>query len=292
MKDRPIGMFDSGIGGLTVMRSVIDRLPGEHIIYLGDDARGPYGPRDIDEVRLFSREIIDYLLEFGVKLVIIACNSATAAALDKAQRDYDIPIVGVILPGVRAAVRRSRSLNIGVIGTRCTIGSGSYQRSLRRMEPRARIFSQACPEFVEFVERGEVTGDHISEIAMGYLEPMTDAGIDTLIMGCTHYPLLEGLLHEVAGPDVELISSADETALEVQDILERLGWLRDGGSPGRHYFLTTGEVEKAIELGRMFLGPEVRDAEHVDFETYPELDFLGTPSRGDGATSGTVGDEP
>ena len=273
MKDRPIGMFDSGIGGLTVMRSVIDRLPGEDVIYLGDDARGPYGPRDIDQVRMFSREIIDYLLGFGVKLVVIACNSATAAVLEEAQRDYDIPVVGVIMPGVRAAIRRSKRMTIGVIGTRCTIGSGSYERALRRVDSRARVFSQACPEFVEFVERGEVVGDQITEIAMSYLEPLTEAGIDTLIMGCTHYPLLEPLLHEVAGPDVELISSAEETATEVEDILDRLGWRREGGSPGKQYFLTTGEVEKALELGRMFLGPEVREATHIDFDAYPELDL-------------------
>ncbi len=285
MKDRPIGMFDSGVGGLTVARSVIDRLPGEHLIYLGDGARGPYGPRDMEEVRSFSREIIDYLLGFGVKLVVIACNSATAAVLEEAQREYEIPIVGVISPGVRAAVRRSRRLQIGVIGTRCTIASGSYERALKRVEPRAAIYSRACPEFVEFVERGEVTGDHITEIALGYLEPMKEAGIDTLIMGCTHYPLLEGLLHEVVGPEVALISSADETAGEVQDILERLGWLRDNGSSGKHYFLTTGNVGKTVELGRMFLGPEVRDVIRVglEFDRHPVLDFESPfPSTGEG----------
>jgi glutamate racemase len=283
MKDRPIGMFDSGVGGLTVARSVIDRLPGENLIYLGDGARGPYGPREIEEVLAFSREIIDYLLGFGVKLVVIACNSATAAALEEAQREYEIPVVGVISPGVRAAVRRSRRLQIGVIGTRCTIASGSYERALRRVEPRAAIHTQACPEFVEFVERGEVTGDHITETAMGYLEPMKEAGMDTLIMGCTHYPLLEGLLHEVVGPEVALISSAEETAGEVQEILERLGWLRDGSTPGRHIFLTTGDVAKTVELGRMFLGPEVRDVIRVglEFDQYPHLGFEpGLPSSG------------
>jgi glutamate racemase len=290
MKDRPIGMFDSGVGGLTVARSVIDRLPGEHIIYLGDDARGPYGPRDIDQVRRFAREIIDYLLGFEVKLVVIACNSATAAALEEAQREYDIPVVGVIAPGVRAAVRRSPRLNVGVIGTRCTIGSGSYERALKRLEPRATIFSQACPEFVEFVERGEVTGDHIAEIALGYLEPMKEAGVDTLIMGCTHYPLLEGLLREVVGPEVGLISSADETAAEVEDILDRLGWLRDDGAPGRHFFLTTGDVAKTVELGRMFLGPEVDRAVRVglEFDQHPDLG-LDRPGPSAGRGEGEVG---
>jgi len=284
MKDRPIGMFDSGVGGLTVARSVIDWLPGENIIYIGDGARGPYGPRDIEEVRSFSREIIDFLLGFDVKLVVIACNSATAAALEEAQREYEIPIVGVISPGVRAAVRRSKRLCIGVIGTNCTIASGSYERALKRAEPRARIFSQACPEFVEFVERGEVTGDHITEVALGYLEPMKEAGIDTLIMGCTHYPLLEGLLHQVVGSEVSLISSADETAAEVQDILERLGWLRDRGSSGKQFFLTTGDVDKTVELGRMFLGPEVRDVIPVglEFNEHPDLDLeSASPPRGE-----------
>jgi glutamate racemase len=266
-------MFDSGVGGLTVMRSVIDLMPDEDIIYLGDDARGPYGPRDIEEVRRFSWEIIDYLLGFGVKLVVIACNSATAAVLEEAQRDYDIPIVGVIHPGARAAVRRSKRMNIGVIGTRCTIGSGSYEDALARIDDRVAVFSQACPEFVDFVERGEVNGDHIYEVALGYLEPMLDAGIDTLIMGCTHYPLLEGLLKEVTGPEVSLISSADETAVEVRDILERLGWLRED-PPGRHVFLTTGDVDKCAELGRTFLGPEVRGVVQVDLESHPVLESL------------------
>ena len=284
MKDRPIGMFDSGLGGLTVMRSVIDRLPGEHVIYLGDDARGPYGPRDIREVRGLSREIIDYLLGFDVKMVVIACNSATAAVLEEAQSDYDIPVVGVVTPGARAALRRSRRLIIGVIGTRCTIGSGSYERAIGKLDPRATMFSQACPEFVEFVERGEVTGDHISEIAMGYLEPMMEAGIDTLIMGCTHYPLLEGLLHEVVGPEVALISSAEETAAEVKDILDRLGWLRED-APGRHFFLTTGDVEKSIRLGRLFLGPEVSDVTHVG------LEFGLHPALGLESAAGTGGRE-
>lgn len=264
MKDKPIGMFDSGVGGLTVARSVIDRLPRERIVYLGDDARGPYGPRDIDEVRRFSRQIIDYMLGFGVKMVVIACNSATAAALEEAQREYDIPVLGVIVPGVRAALRRSRRLMVGVIGTECTVGSGSYERAIRRIDPRARVISRACPEFVEHVERGEVSGDHIRQKALEYLTPMIEAGMDTLIMGCTHYPLLEGLLSEIIGPEIPLISSADETASEVEDILERLGWLRDEGSVGEFLFMTTGDVRKSTELGKMFLGPEVRRVVKVD----------------------------
>jgi glutamate racemase len=275
MKDRPIGIFDSGVGGLTVVRSVMDLLPAERIIYLGDGARGPYGPRDIGEVREFAHEIVRYLLGFGVKLIVIACNSATAAALDEAQRLYDIPIVGVVMPGVRAALRRSKRLQIGVIGTVVTIASGSYERAIKRGDPRASVFSQACPEFVEFVERGEVTGDIISEVALGYIDPMMEAGIDTLIMGCTHYPLLAPLLADVTGDHVELISSADETAVEVQDILERLGWLADPEGRGSMVFLTTGDVEMSRELGRMFLGPEVRKVISVTLDEHPELEFPG-----------------
>lgn len=283
MKDRPIGMFDSGVGGLTVARAVIDRLPGERIIYLGDDARGPYGPRPIEEVRGFARQIMDYMLGFGVKMVVIACNSATAAALEEAQRDYDIPVLGVVVPGVRAALRRSRRLKVGVIGTACTIGSGSYERAIRRLDPRARVISRACPEFVEFVERGEVSGEHIRRKAAEYLGPMVEDGMDTLIMGCTHYPLLEDLLRKTVGPGVQLISSAEETAREVEDILERLGWLRDEASDGRFFFLTTGKVEKSLELGKMFLGPEVRRVVHVDvgFGSYPELGAGIRPGEGD-----------
>ncbi|PKQ28936.1 MAG: glutamate racemase [Candidatus Anoxymicrobium japonicum] len=272
MKEKPIGIFDSGVGGLTVARSVIDRLPGERIVYLGDDARGPYGPRDIGEVREFAHQIIEYLIGFGVKLVVIACNSATAAALAEAQRDYDIPIVGVIAPGVRAALRHSKRLHIGVIGTRVTIDSGSYERAIVKIDPRARVFGQACPEFVEFVERGEVTGDHVMEIALGYIEPMLESGIDTLIMGCTHYPLLAPLLREVVGSGVDLINSADATAADIEEILDRLGWLADRRS-GSIIFLTTGNVEKCQELGRMFLGPEVRKVVAVSLDEHPELDF-------------------
>lgn len=279
MNDRPIGIFDSGVGGLTVVRSVMDLLPAERIVYLGDGARGPYGPRDIEEVRGFAHEIIEYLMGFGVKLIVIACNSATAAALDEAQDIYGIPVVGVIMPGVRAALRRSRRLQIGVIGTKVTISSGSYEKAIKRLDRRANVFSQACPEFVDFVERGEVLGDHISEIALGYMDPMLEDGIDTLIMGCTHYPLLAPLLKEVVGDSVELINSADETACEVEDILDRLGWLADGSRKGSMMFLTTGDSATSHRLGRMFLGPEVRTAVPVTLDSYPEIDFI----QGDGA---------
>ena len=273
MRNMPIGVFDSGVGGLTVVRSLIDRLPREHIVYLGDDARGPYGPRDHEEVRRFAREIIDYLLGFDVKLVVIACNSATAAALEEAQRDYNIPVVGVILPGVRAALGRSTNRRIGVIGTVLTIGSGSYERAVRRLDPQVEVLSQACPEFVDFVERGEVDGQHIVEVAEGYLAPMVEAGVDTVILGCTHYPMLEELIQRIVGDGVTLISSADETAEEVRDILERLGWDQNNNSAGRRHFLATGDAEKCTGLGRMFLGPEVKEVIPVSLDVRPDLGF-------------------
>lgn len=272
MKNRPIGVFDSGMGGLTVVRSMIDRMPDETILYLGDDARWPYGPRDLDEVRGFARQIIDWLVSFDVKLVVVACNTATAAFLEGAQREYDIPLVGVILPGARTAVGQSRSGRIGVIGTKGTIASGAYERALKHFEEDVTVFSTACPEFVEFVERGEVTGDHVSEVALSYIDPMLDAGIDTLILGCTHYPLLEPLLKEVVGPDVALISSAEETAREVDEILDRLGWASNSGGSGAFRFMTTGDTDKYLALGRIFLGPEVRHAEKVSLEDGPPIE--------------------
>lgn len=274
MNEKPIGMFDSGVGGLTVVRAIIDRLPSEHIIYLGDDARGPYGPRSLDEVKRFAFEIIDYLLGFGVKLVVIACNSATAAALEDAQCRYDIPIVGVIVPGVRAALQYTKNKKIGVIGTECTINSMSYQKALRRLDPSAEIIGQACPEFVEYVERGETDGERIAKVARSYLEPLASS-IDTLILGCTHYPLLQELIQQVVGEDVKLVSSAEETAIEVEDILGHLGWARNSCELGVHYFLTTGDASKCRELGKMFLGPEVENVIAVDpdFRTRPNLDF-------------------
>ncbi len=259
MKDKAIGVFDSGVGGLTVVRSIIDILPEEDIIYLGDDARGPYGPRELDEVRKFAREIIEFLLGFGVKVIVIACNTATAAAIEIVQSEYDIPIIGVIKPGVRAALRKTRTKRIGVIGTVGTINSGAYERVIGEIDPEVIVVSRACPEFVDFVERNETHGSRIEKIARSYLEPMVTQGIDTLVLGCTHYPLLEDLITDVVGPGISLISSAEETAVEVGEILDSLGWKRRPDNRSSLMFLTTGDVQKCRELGRMFLGPEVED---------------------------------
>ncbi len=259
MKDKAIGVFDSGVGGLTVVRSIIDMLPQEDIIYLGDDARGPYGPRELEQVRQFALEIIDFLLRFGVKIIVIACNTATAAAIDIAQSEYDIPIIGVIRPGVRAALKNTKTKRVGVIGTIGTIKSGAYEKVMREMDSEVTLIAKACPEFVDFVERKETHGSRIERIARLYLEPMVDEGIDTLILGCTHYPLLEDLITDVVGPGVSLISSAEETAIEVEEVLNCLGWKRKPENNSNLLFLTTGDAEKCCELGRIFLGPEVKD---------------------------------
>lgn len=270
MKDKAIGVFDSGVGGLTVVRSIIDILPQEDIIYLGDDARGPYGPRKLHQVRQFAREIIDFLLGFGVKLIVIACNTATAAAIDIVQSEYDIPVIGVIRPGVRAALKRSQTKRVGVIGTTGTIESGAYEKVMAEMDSQVTLIARACPEFVDFVERKETRGSRIERIARHYLEPMVDEGIDTLILGCTHYPLLEDLITDVVGPGISLISSAEETAIEVGEILDSLGWKRKPEERSNLMFLTTGDAGKCCELGRMFLGPEVNDVIKVRIDERAE----------------------
>jgi glutamate racemase len=268
MNDRPIGVFDSGMGGFTVMRRIIDHLPGESVIYLGDNARGPFGPRDLGEVRGFTLQIASYLEGLGVKLIVIACNSASAAGLLEAQRRCRVPVIGVIEPGARGAVQATANRRIGVIGTRVTVGSRVYPKAIHALDAGAHVFSRACPTLVERVERGEVDGPEVEAEVRGYLRPLLRRGIDTLILGCTHYPLLQPLISRVAGDGVVLINSAEEVAREVEEKLKRRGHLRSPQSRPRHRhrFLFTGDVEQALRLGRMFLGPEVEEVESVDLE--------------------------
>jgi len=260
-------MFDSGVGGLTVARAVIDLFPAEDLIYLGDTARGPYGPRALDEVRGFAFEIIDWLVSEGVKMVVVACNTAAAAALEEAQQTFRIPIIGVVEPGLRAALKATQRRLIGMIGTTGTVDSGAYEHALALMRRDARLVSVACPQFVEFVERGETSGTEVEALAVEYLAPLRDAGIDALVLGCTHYPLLARVISDAVGRDVTLLSSADETAFEMAEILDRTGTRRPrGAGPGRHRFVATGDVEAFQRLGERFLGPEVASVEHVDWE--------------------------
>jgi len=214
----PIGIFDSGVGGLTVARAIIDQLPNESTIYIGDTARGPYGPRKIAEVREFSLEIIEFLVKRGCKAVVIACNTASSAMLRDARERFQIPIIEVIQPAARRAVAASRSGKVGVIGTNATIDSGAYLDAFAAA-PHLNITSKACPRFVEYVERGETTGAEITAIAREYLKPMIDANVDTLVLGCTHYPLLTGVISYVMGDGVTLVSSAEETAKDLYRVL-------------------------------------------------------------------------
>ena len=235
--DNPIGIFDSGVGGLTVVREIIDQLPEENLIYFGDTLRVPYGPRPLAQVKDLVFEIVEMLIERGVKLIVIACNTGTAAGLVEAQAKYDVPIIGVIEPGARGAVQATRNRRIGVVGTVGTINSGAYSTAVRALDAGVTVYSAPCPKFVDIVEQGMVSDANFLRpktynLAKAYLTPLLRAQIDTLILGCTHYPLLSALLEKVSGSDTRLISSALETAVEVRMILERRGQLRSGaGAP-------------------------------------------------------------
>lgn len=259
---RPIGMFDSGVGGLTVARATIDLLPHEDLIYMGDTARCPYGPRPADEIRKFALEIMDSLVAEDVKVLVIACNAAASTAMDDATARYDMPVIGVIEPGVRAAAAATRNGRIGLIGTVVTVDSGAYDRAMAEVRPDVELVSRACPLFVEFVERGDTTSDELIDIARGYLEPLKDQGIDTLILGCTHYPLLSGVINYVLGDDIVLISSAKVTAQAVFSRLRHEDLLASTDRRGSHRFIASSEDAIFSELGARFLGPEFGRVEY------------------------------
>lgn len=263
-REQPIGVFDSGVGGLTVARAIIDQLPHEQVLYVGDTARGPYGPRPLAEVRSFALEIMDGLVDRGVKAIVIACNTASAAVLRDARERYEIPVVEVIQPAARRAARTTRNGRIGVIGTQATITSGVYEDALAAL-PDVTVVSAACPSFVGFVEAGITTGPELLRDAHAYLDPLVAQDIDTLVLGCTHYPLLTGVIQYVVGEDVALVSSAEETAKDVYRMLTMNDLLRPSyGTPARHAFLATGDPAPFAELGRRILGTAV-SAEHVSF---------------------------
>ncbi|MFC0582608.1 glutamate racemase [Micrococcoides hystricis] len=265
--DAPIGVFDSGVGGLTVAREIIDQLPQESILYVGDTKHGPYGPLPISQVRAHALGVMDELVDSGVKLLVIACNSASAAVLRDARErytaKYGIEVVEVIQPAVRRAVAASRNHNIGVIGTSATIGSRAYEDTFAAA-PQLEITSVACPRFVEFVEAGITSGPEVLEVAEEYLAPLKAAEVDTVVLGCTHYPLLTGIVSYVMGEHVNLVSSAAETAQDVYRSLMRSGLMRSAQTPPIHRFLATGDAKSFEVLARRFLGPEVTGVEHVD----------------------------
>jgi len=256
---RPIGIFDSGLGGLTVARALIDLLPDERFVYFGDTGRFPYGPKPAEDVLKFSLQIADLLVEREVKMLVVACNSASAAALDALRERLDIAVVGVIEPGVRAARAATRSGRVGVIGTVGTIASGAYQRAVQAVAPEITLTCAACPGFVEFVEAGDVDSDQVHVLAERLLAPVIAARVDTLVLGCTHYPLLSRTIGDVMGPDVVLVSSADETAFEVRARLA--ADVHATGAMREHEFMTSGDVGQFLALGARFLGPEVERVE-------------------------------
>jgi glutamate racemase len=257
MDDRPIGLFDSGFGGLTVARAVIDLLPSEHLVYIGDTGRYPYGPRPLDEVRQFAGQITTKLAaEHGVKLIVVACNTAASAGVDAPR---GIPLISVIEPGVRAALRATTNGRVGVIGTVGTVSSGAYQRAFATADSTGRIdlTCAACPGFVEFVERGETDSDQVYVLAERLLAPVTEAKVDTLLLGCTHYPFLARTISDVMGREVVLVSSADETAFELRTMLDELGLARDGSGPAVPTWISSGDEDTFRRLGRRLLGPEL-----------------------------------
>ncbi len=261
-------MFDSGFGGLTVARATIDLLPGEDLVYLGDTARYPYGSKPQDVVLSHSLEIANHLVaKYDIKILVVACNTAAAAALDELSAALDIPVIGVVEPGVRAALDVTESNRIGVIATVGTVSSEAYPAAVKAANPPAdlNLTVTACPGFVEFVERGVVSGAEVNVLATALLKPVVDADVDTLLLGCTHYPYLARPIADVMGRDVVLVSSADETAFELKDLLT----IQDLNHPapgrtGQHKFISSGDVAAFKNLGSRLLGPELTDAMRWD----------------------------
>ena len=262
----PIGVFDSGVGGLTVARAIIDQLPNESIIYVGDTANTPYGPRPLSEVRELALDVMDKLVDEGVKVLVIACNSASAAVLRDARERYTegrgIPVVEVIQPAVRRAVASTSNRKVGVIGTQATIASKAYDDAFAAAVD-VELFSAACPSFVEFVEKGITSGPEIISAARGYLAPLKEAGVDTLVLGCTHYPLLTGALSLVMGDGVTLVSSAEETAKDLYKVLVDNDLLRTDSATPTLSFRATGDAASFEKLAKRFLGPEVSKVEKL-----------------------------
>ncbi len=277
MTDAPIGIFDSGVGGLTVARAVKDQLPNESIIYIGDTAHSPYGPKKIADVRGYALDVMDDLVAQDVKLLVIACNTASAAVLRDARERYSVPVIEVIQPAVRRAVDATRNNRVGVIGTVGTINSRAYEDAFAAATGLS-LFTQACPRFVEFVENGVTTGDEVLAVAEEYLAPLRDANVDTVVLGCTHYPFLRGAISYVMGERVSLVSSDTETAGDVYRTLVSRGLLRTAAEPPTYHYEATGEsAEEFLRLAHRLIGPEVAtvDLVHTGTLNLAELAGLG-----------------
>jgi glutamate racemase len=260
MDERPIGVFDSGVGGLTVLHECLVTMPHEDFVYLGDHARLPYGPRALDEVQRFAHEIGLYLERLGVKMVVVACNSATSAALPDLQESLEVPVIGVITPEAHAAVQATRNRRIGLLATQATVTSRRYELLVHTLDAGVRFTAVAAPKLVPLIEAGEHTVDAVRE----YAEPLKEAGCDTVILGCTHYPLARPVFQRVFGRDVTLVFSADETAREVAETLARKGIEHDAArGEGSYRFLTTGDPTAFREQGERFLQLPIAEVEHI-----------------------------
>ncbi|WP_377888264.1 glutamate racemase [Alkalihalobacillus sp. R86527] len=266
--NKPIGIIDSGVGGLTVAKEVMRQLPKEEIVYLGDTARCPYGPRTSDEVRQYTWEMTNYLLEqYQIKMLIIACNTATAVVLKELQEQLTIPVRGVINPGARSAIKVTTNSHIGVIGTSGTIASGAYKDALKAINNEIKVESLACPPFVPLVEAGNLDSKETFEIVNTTLKPLKDKGIDSIILGCTHYPLLEKVIQTVMGDEISIICSGDETAYEVSGILEYSSLLYTGDEKPSHTFLTTGSIGNFTKIATHWLEHPVKTVKKIDLHS-------------------------
>jgi glutamate racemase len=267
-RDLPIGVFDSGIGGLTVAREIFHVLPNESVIYFGDTARVPYGPKSPETVLRYSREAAAFLMSRGVKMIVIACNTATAHAFEALSEELPVPVIGVVEPGARTAARTSTTGRIGVIGTAGTISSGAYDFAVRRLVDDARVYAQPCALFVPLIEEGWIDHPATRLAAEQYLKPLHEVDIDVLILGCTHYPLLSGVIGSVLGEKVSLVDSGHETALEVKRILEEEGLLREPGAAPGHAFAASDSPMRFREVGSRFLAEPIVTVERVDVEGF------------------------
>ena len=261
---QPIGVFDSGIGGLTVVKALIEELPSESIVYFGDTARVPYGTKSKSTIVKFSLENVEFLLRFDVKCIVIACNTSSSWALPTLRKYFKVPIIGVIRPGALAAVRRTRRKRVGVIGTTATINSGAYEMAIHRIDPSIKVFSQRCPLFVPLVEEGWLDGSISLQVAEQYLQPLMRRRIDTLILGCTHYPLLTHTIQQVMGPGVALVDSAKQTVGEVRGALMGADALSDHRAKPRYRFFVTDEPTHFNRVGHQFLGRFIGPVERVN----------------------------
>ena len=265
MKDRPIGIFDSGVGGLTVVKEIFKTLPSEKIIYLGDTARVPYGTKSSETVKRFSIENVGFLMQFNVKLIVVACNTASSIALPVLRKRFKIPIVGVIKPGVRKAVRITRNGRIGIIGTPTTIKSRSYENEIKQISKNIKVISMACPLFVPLAEEGWVNGSIAYDIAKKYLTPVARKKIDTLVLGCTHYPLLKYVISRAIGRGVRIVDSASSVTEEVANILRRSNILSSASKRPVHSFFATDAVEQFVKVGEKFLGRKINKVRRADY---------------------------